>query len=484
MTEKQKQNIKNILIIKLSSIGDCLLATPAIESIRRAYPESFITWLIEDKSKDIALLNPNINKVIVIDKKNYRLKDYLKLIATLKSDKYDMSVDLQGVDRTSLFAFLSGAKERYVEEYANLGFLSNKKINRKGRKPEHAAKFYLYLAASSGGAVLDSIKPIFKTNKADEEFANKFISDKFGSPNNTIKNTIFVGINPGGAWATKKWPIEYFAKLSELILEKYDARIVIFGGKEDEISAKNIISILRSNFDFAGASAAARAAANATAADTAYNLIADATGQTTLMQAKELIAKMDYFITGDSGLMHIAASIENGPEIISLFGPTSSELTGPIGKDNIKILRSGLICSPCFKKSCILADKKADKKIDKKGMDSVQTTAEYAADINNINADANAFVSSDADGTDGIDDADDNNNGDNNDCNNGSDNMNYGKNINNINKVFDSGINNLNLNIKSNVNLETYALCMKKICVSDVFKLISDKQDKQKGNVR
>ncbi len=465
MTEKQ--NIKNILIIKLSSIGDCLLATPAIESIRRAYPESFITWLIEDKSKDIALLNPNINKVIVIDKKNYRLKDYLKLIATLKSDKYDMSVDLQGVDRTSLFAFLSGAKERYVEEYANLGFLSNKKINRKGRKPEHAAKFYLYLAASSGGAVLDSIKPIFKTNKADEEFANKFISEKFSSAHNTVKNTVFVGINPGGAWATKKWPAEYFAKLSELILRKYDARIVIFGGKEDGISAKNIISILRSNF--AGASTAA------STADTAYKLIADATGQTTLMQAKELIAKMDYFITGDSGLMHIAASVENGPEIISLFGPTSAELTGPIGKDNIKILKSGLICSPCFRKSCILADKKEDKK----EMNSVQTNAKSAADINNINADANTGVSSDVNGKRGIDVNDRNN-----DDNNGSININYVNNINEINKVFDSGINKLNLNIESNVNLETYALCMKKICVSDVFKLISDKQDKQKGNVR
>jgi lipopolysaccharide heptosyltransferase II len=472
MTEKQKQNIKNILIIKLSSIGDCLLATPAIESIRRAYPESFITWLIEDKSKDIALLNPNINKVIVIDKKNYRLKDYLKLIAALKSDKYDMSVDLQGVDRTSLFAFLSGAKERYVEEYANLGFLSNKKINRKGRKPEHAVKFYLYLAESSGGAVLDSIKPIFKTDKADEEFANKFISEKFSSANNTVKKTLFVGINPGGAWATKKWPAGYFAKLSELILRKYDARIVIFGGKEDETSAKNIISILRSNFTDASAASST--------ADTVSELIADATGQTTLMQAKELIAKMDYFITGDSGLMHIAASVENGPEIISLFGPTSAELTGPIG-DNIKIFKSGLICSPCFKKSCILADKKEGKK----ELNYVQTNAKSAAALNNVNvnvsyANANAGVSSDAGGNSGAADVNDGNNDD----NNGSIDANYVNNINKINKVFDSGINKLNLNIELNANSETYALCMKKICVSDVFKLISDKQDKQNGNAR
>jgi ADP-heptose:LPS heptosyltransferase len=55
----------NILIIKLSSIGDCLLATPAVESIRKGYPNSFITWLIEDKSKDIALLNPNVTRFLL-----------------------------------------------------------------------------------------------------------------------------------------------------------------------------------------------------------------------------------------------------------------------------------------------------------------------------------------------------------------------------------------------------------------------------------
>ena len=387
----EKKNIKNILIIKLSSIGDCLLATPAIESIRKAYPESSITWLIEDKSKDIALLNPYIDKTIIIDKKNYKLKDYLKLIALLKSHKFDMSLDLQGVDRTSLFAFLSGAKERYVEEYANLGFLSNKKISRTGRKLEHAAKFYLYLAISSGGLAPDNIKLTFKTSKTDKEFADKFISEKF----NFDQNTVFIGINAGGAWMTKKWPAEYFVKLSELIFKKYDARIVIFGGKEDKICSEKIINSIKNNYKNIKA------------------FIADSTNKTTLMQAKELIAKMDYFITGDSGLMHIAASIENGPEIIALFGPTSSELTGPIGEDNnIKILNSGLICSPCFEKSCSLINKK---------------------ELNNANANAKA---------------DDN----------GS--------IININN------NNLSLN---NIDVEKYALCMKKICVSDVFKLISGK---------
>ena len=59
----------NILIIKLSSIGDCLLATPAIESIRKGYPDSFITWLVEDKAGDIALLNPHVDEVLIIDKK-------------------------------------------------------------------------------------------------------------------------------------------------------------------------------------------------------------------------------------------------------------------------------------------------------------------------------------------------------------------------------------------------------------------------------
>ncbi|MHB1679825.1 MAG: glycosyltransferase family 9 protein [bacterium] len=444
MTEKQ--NIKNILIIKLSSIGDCLLATPAIESIRKAYPKSSITWLIEDKAKDIALLNPYIDETIIIDKKNYKLKDYLKLIALLKSRRYDLSLDLQGVDRTSLFAFLSGAKERYVEEYANLGFLSNKKISRAGRKFEHAAKFYLYLAKSSGGLVPDDIKLTFKTNKTDKEFADKFISENFYFN----ADTAFIGINPGGTWATKKWPAKYFAKLSELILRKYNARIVIFGGKEDKTYAEQIINALQNNYNnakifnseevfnkeksenintninktFIDSKISIRHSINTNNINTGNKsgnkFIADTTGKTTLMQAKELISKMDYFITGDSGLMHIAASIENGPEIIALFGPTSSELTGPI-VSNVKILQGNLICSPCFKKSCGLINKKE------------------------INKYSNDNLSPDS----------------------------Y-KNINNYSNINYNSDNNSN-NLDENAEIEKYALCMKKICVSDVFKLISGK---------
>jgi ADP-heptose:LPS heptosyltransferase len=61
---------------------------------------------------------------------------------------------------------------------------------------------------------------------------------------------------------------------------------------------------------------------------------------------------MDYFITPDSGLMHIASAVEK-LKIIALFGPTDPSLTGPVGK-NFTVLRDSLICIPCFKKECPL----------------------------------------------------------------------------------------------------------------------------------
>ena len=316
----------NILIIKLSSIGDCFLATPAIESIRKGYPDSFITWLIEDKSKDIALLNPNIDEVLVIDKKNFKFRDYLSLIKKIRSFRYDIVIDLQGVDRTSIFSFLSGAPVRYYEEYAKLGFLCNRKIVRQGRPLEHAVNFYLFLAGNSGGAKIDKPELLLTTSPEDKKFADDFLKNSFEN----IENKIFIGLNPTGTWKTKRWPVKYFIEISRRLLDLFgdNIRIIIFGGKGEEYLSDEILQALNGK--------------NA----------ASAVGKTTLKQTKELLSKMDYFITPDSGLMHVAASIDS-LKTIALFGPTDPELTGPVGK-NFSVLRDNLICIPCFKKECPL----------------------------------------------------------------------------------------------------------------------------------
>ncbi|MGC8554596.1 MAG: lipopolysaccharide heptosyltransferase II [Candidatus Acidulodesulfobacterium sp.] len=323
----------NILIIKLSSIGDCLLATPAVESIKKGYPDSFITWLIEDKSKDIALLNPNIDDVLVIDKKNFKFRDYLSLIKKIRNFRYDIVIDLQGVDRTSLFSFLSGAPVRYYEEYAKLGFLCNRKIVRKGRPLEHAVNFYLFLAENSGGVKIDNPEPVLITSTEDKNFAEDFLKNSFEN----IENKIFIGVNPTGTWKTKRWPVKYFIEISRLLLDSFgdNIRIIIFGGKGEEYLSDEILQALNGK------------------------KTVSAVGKTTLKQAKELLSKMDYFITPDSGLMHVAASISS-LKTIALFGPTDPKLTGPVGK-NFTVLRDNLICIPCFKKECPL-NKTDDKK--------------------------------------------------------------------------------------------------------------------------
>ncbi|MCL4428516.1 MAG: lipopolysaccharide heptosyltransferase II [Deltaproteobacteria bacterium] len=319
----------NILIIKLSSIGDCLLATPAVESIRKGYPDSFITWLIEDKAKDIALLNPHVDEVVIIDKKNFKFKNYLSLIKKLRSRRYDLSIDLQGVDRTSIFSFLSGAPARYVEEYAKLGFLSNKRIARKGRPLEHAVKFYLFLAEKCGGKKNESAQLTLITSEEDKKFASDFLETNFVK---SEKKEIFIGINPTGTWKTKRWPVKYFIELSKKLINSFNANIVIFGGKGEKYLADEILNALSGNVSKVN--------------------VVSAVGKTTLKQAKELLAKMDYFITPDSGLMHIASAVET-LKTIALFGPTDPELTGPVGK-NFTVLKDNILCIPCFQKECPL----------------------------------------------------------------------------------------------------------------------------------
>jgi len=110
------EKIKNVLICGQDRFGDCILSTPAIKALKLFLPQARIIYLAHGKYKDIMLNNPNIDEILVFDKKEIRKKlNWLKFIMTLRKKKIDTSIVLctHPIKLTNAFiSYVSGAKIR------------------------------------------------------------------------------------------------------------------------------------------------------------------------------------------------------------------------------------------------------------------------------------------------------------------------------------------------------------------------------------
>lgn len=317
----------NILIVKLSAIGDIIHTLPSLAALRRLYPGANITWAIEDASSDLISDHPYLDRVIVSHRKRW-IRDLKKgritkpigeiknFINDLRKRPYDLVIDFHGLFKSALVVFLSSGKRRLgydsMQEFS--GFFLNEKIPEDMNK--HAVDRYLdflqYLGADSkepeflipiGQGNMDRVEELLQRNDID-------------------KNGRFVAVSPVALWDTKLWADEKFAGLCDRIAEDLKVRIIFTGTERDKL--EHIQSRMRA---------------------TSVNL----GGQTTLRDLAYLYQRCALLITTDSGPMHLAAAM--GTPVIALFGPTDPARTGPYGKGHVVIQRK-LSCSPCFLKKC------------------------------------------------------------------------------------------------------------------------------------
>lgn len=323
------KNPKKILTIQLDGIGDVLLSTPAIKELKNNFPNAKIDVLVADHSKEILILNPNIDKVIIYNSillyKKYRsfkqLMKNLSLISKLKGRNYDVIIDLRADIRSILVAWLIGGKNRISQDIRSGGFLLTHTVPYKGLVHEVERK-------------LDIIKFITKREienepkletywqKNDEQRIKKILERK------NIKN--FVIIHPLVPWKPREWPKERFAKVADWIIENKDLDIIFVGSKEEKEEINEIISLMKTKKK-----------------QKAHNFAS----LVTIKQLAALIKKAKLFLGNDSGIMHIADAVEI--PLIALFGPQDPRRYGPISK-NSRVIYHKVPCSPCSQTKCKL----------------------------------------------------------------------------------------------------------------------------------
>jgi lipopolysaccharide heptosyltransferase II len=311
----------NLLIIKLSSLGDIILSTPAIREIRRKFPNHKISFLVGEESKDALLHCPYIDELLVADLKNRDkgLRGMLNIARVLRKKNFDLVVDLQNNRLSHILSFLSLSLNRYGYKNRKLGFLLNHRLrdDKPGIGPvEHQFKILKLL----GIDLKDSRLELWPSGN-DEDYIENLLNAQWLSDEQKI---IGINISASKRWATKCWPKEYIVRLCDELGLK-NMRVVITGTEEDLPDADMLINSARNT------------------------KIINACGKTTVNQLAALIKRCAVYISADSSPLHIAAAA--GTPIIAFFGPTDPVRHMPPAKEYF-IIRKEFFCSPCYKTKC------------------------------------------------------------------------------------------------------------------------------------
>lgn len=322
-------NSKRILIIKFSALGDLILSTPALKAIRKKYPApNVITFVV---GKDIASVLDNcpyIDELILYDYKDADkgflptgqagLK-LLRLGKELRKKNFDLSIDLQNNRKSHILSALVFAPRRYGYKNGKFSFFLNRKIS-DDRIPcepiEHQFRILKMLDIELKDAKIE-----LWPSKEDVKYIDTFLSSEWLN-----KNQPLVGIHLGSSrkWVTKRWPVEYVAKLSENLSLK-DIRVVVTSSDADIKELKMLKELTKKSRPIV------------------------ACGKTTINQLACLIKRCNVFVSPDSAPLHIALGMST--PAVALFGPTDPARHVPPLED-IAVVKKELDCQPCYKPEC------------------------------------------------------------------------------------------------------------------------------------
>jgi len=311
-----------ILVIKFSSLGDIILSTAAIRSIRERFGNNYkISFLVGEEAKEVLLRCPYIDELLVCDIKNKDkgLKGILNLGKILRKKNFDLVIDLQNNRKSHILSFLTLSQRRYGYDNGKFGFLLTHRI--KDEKPPIEPITHQFRILKMLGIDLADSRLELWPSEADEQYIEELLIGQWLGANQKI---IGINISASERWLAKSWPVRHMVKLCEE-LGLRDMRVVITGTEKDLAQANALISMVKN-----------------------AKLI-NACAKTSVNQLACLIQRCSVYISADSSPLHIAAAV-NTP-FVALFGPTDPRRHLPTVK-NYAVISKDLPCSPCYKSKC------------------------------------------------------------------------------------------------------------------------------------
>lgn len=306
-----------MLFIKPSSLGDIIHALPVVSAIKAQWPGVHLTWVVKRRWAEIVERAEGVDRVWRVGE---TVGSWVEEARRLRTERFDVAVDLQGL-------FRSGAIARWCGAPVRVGFANGREgspwfYTRRVPVPTtdmHAVDRYLLAAKSLGACVQGTPQFRFRIPDADRETV-RHLCDRKGLPSDRS----WIAMNVSARWATKRWSLASFGEVIDRLHQDGLGPVVIIGSAEDRPDAEQLRTIVKSPF-------------------------IDLTGAVPLGCLPALLSTASLLVTNDSGPMHIAAAV--GAPVVALFGPTSEIRTGPYGTGH-RVLAGTVPCRPCFSRVC------------------------------------------------------------------------------------------------------------------------------------
>jgi len=294
-----KTQVKRILVITLSNVGDVILTTPVISALSKEFPDSRIDVMTGPAGKEVFEKDPEVFKLIIYDK-HMPISEKRRLQLKLKKLKYDLVVDL----RNTIFPLLIGPKFRTAT------------IQKFPRSLAHRRKRHLHRLKSLGIDNPEERSYIY-IPKEDEEYVAGLLRDS------GVKEPIVV-ISPGAKSHLKRWTIEGFAEVADRLIAECNVSVAFVGTEEDKGVVDKIIKKMKNE---------------------PHNLVK----KTNIRQLASLLKRSKLFITNDSAPLHLGCAV--AAKVLAIFGPTDPKKYGPTGEFDC-VINQKLFCAPCENATC------------------------------------------------------------------------------------------------------------------------------------
>jgi lipopolysaccharide heptosyltransferase I len=304
----------NILLIKPSSLGDIVLALPALSALRRNFPNARITWMIRPEFAPLIEGHPHLDEIILFDRKRLgkawrhpnAFAALMSLIAQLRRERFDAVLDLQGLFRTASLAWLSGCGQRFGpiwrREFAHFFYTTAVPV-----EPQwvHVVDYYMKIVETMGARDL-AVEFLLPAKPDAAKSAAELLA------RNNISPGRYAVLIPGSAQASKCWPAERFGALSNRLARDHGLSIVATGSAAEAPMIDQI-------------------------SHHASSPIVNLAGQTSLPQLVEVLRSARIVISNDTGPGHIAAAL--GRPLVMMFSWSNPLRVGPYNRPECVVAR-------------------------------------------------------------------------------------------------------------------------------------------------
>jgi lipopolysaccharide heptosyltransferase I len=304
---------QRILIIRPSALGDVCRTVPVLVSLRAAYSDAAIDWVVQDGFVDAVSAHPALSEVIGFPRGRFArwwtrpdiLLELLSWIRRLRKRRYDLVVDCQGLGRSGAMTFSTGASTR-------VGLRTARELGWVGYTDRHRPEPGLHTVDE----MLSLLHPLGVPAVPDLRLYVPAAADGWWSARRQdlgLKDGRYGILAPTSRWPAKRWPADRWRRIVEPLRQRGLDRLLLIGAPSE------------------------REQIRAVTGDEAAPGLVDVCGETTVGQTMALIAGAELVVANDSAPLHMAVGL--GRPYVGLFGPTDPARVGPYGNGGVVVRR-------------------------------------------------------------------------------------------------------------------------------------------------